>query len=295
MRDSHDEATPGPQIEDLLIAGLDRYFAGRHEEAIHVWTRVLFIDRGHRRARAYIERARLALAERQREQEVLLQDGVAAMGRGDTGEARTLLSRSVRDAGPDDRALAALAHLDRLQHAAPSAPARAAAPAVRRETVHPAARRVPWTALLIIAALGAGAAFVAFGTPAWFTAARVAGDAGDAPAQALPIITTSEAALVRARTMHARGRLRDAAAALDVIAADDPLRREADLLLTDIQNALLASVRQSEQNGATPAGGSSDASRGPGQSPAEERTERRDAVRGASAVSRGPGQSPGKR
>ena len=50
MRDMHDEATPGPQIEDLLIAGLDRYFAGRHEEAIHIWTRVLFIDRGHRRA-----------------------------------------------------------------------------------------------------------------------------------------------------------------------------------------------------------------------------------------------------
>ncbi|MDQ3071329.1 MAG: hypothetical protein M3R55_16555, partial [Acidobacteriota bacterium] len=43
----------GPQIEELLIAGLDRYFAGRHEDAIHVWTRVLFIDRGHRRARAY--------------------------------------------------------------------------------------------------------------------------------------------------------------------------------------------------------------------------------------------------
>ena len=37
-----------------------------YEQAIHVWTRVLFLDRGHARARAYIERARSALAERQR-------------------------------------------------------------------------------------------------------------------------------------------------------------------------------------------------------------------------------------
>ena len=44
---------------------------GRHELAINVWTRVLFLDRGHARARAYIERARSAVAERQREGEEL--------------------------------------------------------------------------------------------------------------------------------------------------------------------------------------------------------------------------------
>ena len=243
MRDMHDEATAGPQIEDLLIAGLDRYFAGRHEEAIHIWTRVLFIDRGHRRARAYIERARLALAERQREQEVLLQDGVAAMGRGDTGEARSLLSRSIRDAGPDDRALAALARLDRLQHATPAVPPRQVADPRPAPVRRPAAGRVPWTALLVIFALAASAIVVAFAAPEWWAAARGVKASDSLPGQALPIITTSEAALVRARTLHARGRLRDAAAALDVIAADDPLRRDADVLLTDIQDALLASSR----------------------------------------------------
>lgn len=263
MREMHDEATPGPQIEDLLIAGLDRYFAGRHEEAIHIWTRVLFIDRGHRRARAYIERARLALAERQREQEVLLQDGVAAMGRGDTGEARSLLSRSIRDAGPDDRALAALAHLDRLEHAASAAPARAAGGAPRPAAAPAVAGRVPWTALFVILILAGGAAVVLSGGLGWLTP-RGPLAIGDGPAAvSLPIITTSEAALVRARTLQARGQLRDAAAALSVIAADDPLRGEADRLLTDIQNALLAR----EGNGATPGGGASEASRGPVQSP----------------------------
>ena len=55
------------RVEDLLLAGLDHYFVGQHELAISVWTRVLFLDRGHARARAYIDRARSAIAERQRE------------------------------------------------------------------------------------------------------------------------------------------------------------------------------------------------------------------------------------
>src|SRR4051812_3347637 len=61
------------RIEELLLAGLDHYFNGQHELAISVWTRVLFLDRSHARARAYIERARSAIAERQREGEELLQ------------------------------------------------------------------------------------------------------------------------------------------------------------------------------------------------------------------------------
>ena len=69
-------ASPDPErearIEELLLAGLDRYFAGRYEEAISIWTRVAFLERGHGRARAYIERARGAQAERERESEELL-------------------------------------------------------------------------------------------------------------------------------------------------------------------------------------------------------------------------------
>jgi len=70
------------RIEELLLAGLDHYFNGQHELAISVWTRVLFLDRTHARARAYIERARGAIAERQREGEELLQTGAAAFTRG---------------------------------------------------------------------------------------------------------------------------------------------------------------------------------------------------------------------
>ena len=71
------------KIEQLLLVGLDHYFAARYELAINVWTRALFLDRTHARARAYIDRARSALAERQRESEELLQQGIAAFRRGD--------------------------------------------------------------------------------------------------------------------------------------------------------------------------------------------------------------------
>ena len=59
-----------------------------YDLAINVWTRALFLDRGHARARAYIERARSAIAERQREGEELLHTGVAAFERGDGAAAR---------------------------------------------------------------------------------------------------------------------------------------------------------------------------------------------------------------
>src|SRR5947199_294993 len=79
------DGAPAPdrdaKIEQLLLLGLDHYFAARYELAINVWTRALFLDRSHPRARAYIERARSALAERQRESEELLQKGIAAFHR----------------------------------------------------------------------------------------------------------------------------------------------------------------------------------------------------------------------
>src|SRR5439155_1608849 len=81
--DAAPDADRDAKIEQLLLAGLDHYFAGQYDQAINVWTRALFLDRSHARARAYLERARSALAERQRQSEELLQTGVAAVHRGD--------------------------------------------------------------------------------------------------------------------------------------------------------------------------------------------------------------------
>src|SRR5437867_653726 len=112
------EAAPGAdrdaKIEQLLLVGLDHYFGGRYEQAINVWTRALFLDRSHARARAYIERARSALAEGQRESEELLQNGVAAFKRGDGDEARRLLQTAIERGAPSEEALAVLDRLNRL-------------------------------------------------------------------------------------------------------------------------------------------------------------------------------------
>ena len=98
------------RIEQLLLTGLDHYFAGHYERAISVWTRVVFLERHHDRARAYIERARSALAERQRESEELLHTGVSAYNAGDIERARDLLTRAV-ERGSDS----ADVFLDRLR------------------------------------------------------------------------------------------------------------------------------------------------------------------------------------
>src|ERR1700730_3770748 len=104
--------------EQLRLVGLDHYCAAQYEQAINVWTRVLFLDRNHARARAYIERARRALAEPQRESGQLLQCGLAAFGRGDGDEARRLLQAAVNHGAPPDEALAVLDRLNRLERGA---------------------------------------------------------------------------------------------------------------------------------------------------------------------------------
>jgi hypothetical protein len=75
---------------------------------------------------------------------------------------------------------------------------------------------------------------------------RMSSDAGtSAPvltAEPLPVPRASEQALARARTMFERGRLHEALQALTPIRVDDPLRRDADVLLAGIERALLESA-----------------------------------------------------
>src|SRR5437762_8696082 len=124
------------KIESLLLVGLDHYFSSNYTQAIDVWTRALFLDRAHARARAYIERARSALAEQQRESEELLHSGVAAFERGEMDAARQLLNAAVQRGGAHEVALAFLTRIDRINAATPAPTAPAAAP-VRTPRLHP--------------------------------------------------------------------------------------------------------------------------------------------------------------
>src|SRR5262249_7837843 len=108
------------KIEQLLLAGLDLYFASQYEQAINIWTRALFFDRNHARARAYIERARRAQAERQRESEELLHNGAVAYRRGEGREARRLLQAALDAGAPFEDAFPMLERLNQLEAGAPS-------------------------------------------------------------------------------------------------------------------------------------------------------------------------------
>jgi hypothetical protein len=234
------------QIDALLMDGLDRYFSGRYDDAIHLWTRVLFLDRTHARARAYIDRARSAMAERQRQSDEMLQTSRQLLDRGDTDAARSLLSEAVAAAGEDDQAAALRARLDRTErlHRVAAAPS-----AVTRPVLAP----VPgwsWPGPSHAVAGVAGAALLAvllvlaIGAPAVqgaFNASRGTETLASVGAPPLPVLTSAEVALVRARTLFNRGRLAEALVALDRIGPDSTARPVADRLRIEIQGLLLAS------------------------------------------------------
>ena len=246
------------RVEELLLVGLDHYFSGRHDLAINIWTRVLFLDRGHARARAYIERARSAIAERQREGEELLHTGVAAFQRGDQETARTLLKSAVERGAGGEEAMVLLDRLARLDaNTVGGAVARPAPRPVRdpgaqsADAGHP---RLFWT----VAGVGAGVilaglALIGVGD----RRAALLGLSRPAPVpqqvraeEPLPVPTASELSVRRARALRARGHLREALVALESIGYGDRFRQEADELRGVIQTELLAAARGTEGAGA---------------------------------------------
>ncbi len=253
-----DAADREARIEELLLLGLDHYFASQYERAISVWTRIIFLDRHHDRARAYIERARGALAERQRESDEFLHHGLVAYNAGEIDRARDLLTRAVEQ-GSD----AADVFLNRLNQVGPAGtavdvhpgvlPPRATAPR-RQDPRRPRQRR--WAAAVVIGLAVAASALVG-GVPlgTWISdlqVTRPARTSRPVAEEALPLLRSSEAALARARSLYAGGHLRDAVRALDRVGLADPLRSEADRLRADIQRDLLAAAGLAGRRGVQP-------------------------------------------
>ena len=246
-----DPPNPGPlsdadreaRIEQLLLSGLDHYFAGKYEQAINIWTRVAFLERGHGRARAYIERARGAVAERQRASEELLHTGVAAYHAGDFDSARALLTRAVDEGGPNETALVFLERLGRLQ-AAELPRDDAGAAVVPLAPGRGDGARTRWAATLLVSA-GVAAAILVSAMPiaSWLAEMPVeAPPARPAPIEALPVPRPSELRLARARELYSSGALREALRLLETVDIADPLRPAADRLRADVQRDLLATV-----------------------------------------------------
>ncbi|HEY2905228.1 MAG TPA: hypothetical protein VGJ29_04955 [Vicinamibacterales bacterium] len=261
MSDSHlldgsrssDAADRDGKIEQLLLIGLDHYFASQYDQAINIWTRALFLDRTHPRARAYIERARSALAERQRASEELLHDGVAAFQRGEGLEARRLLQAAIAGGAPSDEALAVLDRMDRLEVGGVPFERASGARHDASAFVPPSQSR-SWSGVLFAfgALLAVTAAVVTYersiGRLHWrvldrWTSApaeiprsaggEIAGDTG------LPLPRRGQTALARARAFAVGGHLRDALTELDNVRTTDPQRADADRFRAEIQQQLL--------------------------------------------------------
>ena len=241
-----DHEVTDSRIEELLLAGLDHYFSGQHELAISVWTRVLFLDRAHARARAYIERARTAIAERQREGDELLHAGLAAFASGDAADARRLLTSAVERGARPEEALAALERLDRLAPGPiPDVPRRRA----RYAGSGPESERRVVSAATLVLVLAIGLASGALSMMAWSSGllpwsrpVPAVADVRAAP-EPLPVPSASEVSLARATAWFKSGRLHDALTALDAIRPGDPLRPQADDLRSTIQQKLLEAAR----------------------------------------------------
>jgi hypothetical protein len=244
------------QIESLLVEGLDRYFAHQYDEAIHVWTRVLFLDRAHARARAYIDRARTALAERHRRGDELLQASQELLERGAVAAARAKLHEAVALGGDDERASALWLKVERRERTRATAsigPEPAETGRVSTPGWRDPARLLAAAAILMAVAVAGGLAAVA--SWEWLRPGPSLDTAGRAVGPAAPVVLSSaDVALVRARTLYAHGRLAEALQALDRVPPSTPSRPEADALRRDIQRLLLATAqpRPHQNQGPTP-------------------------------------------
>ncbi|NOT44836.1 MAG: hypothetical protein HOP14_09570 [Acidobacteria bacterium] len=234
------DGAPDARIEQLLDAGLDHYFASQFDQAINVWTRVVFLDRGNTRARAYIDRARQALAEQQRQAEEFVARGVAAYDAGAIQEARVLFTRAVDLGGPSDTALLYLGRLSRLDGAAHRAlPATSGSTRADpgRHRAGAGLSRWAWT----VAVLG-------FCLVAGYVGVRMAAEDGLGPAAAvvrdepepLPVIRPHEVLARRARQRLEAGDVRGAAAALAALDVSGVPGPDLDRLREDVQRRLLA-------------------------------------------------------
>jgi hypothetical protein len=231
------------RVEQLLLAGLDQYFAGRYEQAIDVWTRVAFLDRRNSRAKAYIDRARGLVAERQRELEALVHEGVTAYHAGDLSTARTLLTRAIDRGGHIDTAHLFLERLQRSE-LLPAPPVAAGQP-VRRDAAKPAAAVWNWVATGAVSVVLAVVILIAARPVATFVAELPIAipSAAPVPVEPLPVARASDRALAQAQALRAQGRDVEALRVLDAVDVADAQRAAADALRAEIQRTVLAEIQ----------------------------------------------------
>ena len=187
------------------------------------------------------------MAESQRKSEGMLRASQQLLEGGDPKGARALFSEAVAASGEDERAAALRIKLERVELA--SAALRSdrlaigAAPDLLPAWSWPRRSFGLRSALTAIGAVVVVyAAVVTIGGRDW-VAPTDGAQALATPAAAIrrPVLSSSDVAIIRARTLYGRGRLADALQVLDRVDDQSAVRAEADALRVEIQRLLLAS------------------------------------------------------
>jgi hypothetical protein len=254
-----------PKSLDLLRQGDELYERGDYQQAIHVWTRILFLERGNPEARHRIDRAKEAVAERQRKLDAEIAEARGHFDAGDIEAARASV-RSVlaADAGHGEaRQLGtAIEILDRRSEApregdVPAAePApftkgvvikvpRGSRPALPR-AIRPKAPRFKMVAFVV-------GALLTFAAPAFYLSANwesiVSGEAFGHPPDlstavvpdrlAAPVPDLSRLRYYNGQRLFGEGRYREALVELRRVDRDSAIMAEARSLMLRIEDRLL--------------------------------------------------------
>ena len=255
----------------LLRQGNELFAMGMFSQAIHVWTRILFLERGHVEARQAIERGKKAVAEQHRLLDMELAAARELLERGESEQAAAKVE-SVLSLDPrnhEGHHLAGQIHAAArrsetgLCSGAAAVPAREPAPATRRglllrvshasprrdaREAHASPLKMASFVLGAILVFASGALYLHLNWESIVSdgAFRAGGALSRAVSEraAAPLPVTSELYYFNGARLFAKGRYRDALDELSLVERDSVVAERARGLILRIEERLLRDVSE---------------------------------------------------
>jgi tetratricopeptide (TPR) repeat protein len=264
----------GHTISGLFDHGRHLFRRGRLQQAIHVWTRILFLDRNNRPAREAIEQAKKVIAERQRELDALVLEAARREAEGDRRGAKKRLSRAL---ALDPRHAEGRSLWDKIEEVERRGEARSGSLSVvglvgkpseedlslrprRRVTAHPVGETVeaePASSLKMAAFLFSALSLFAVGglylhlnwdflVSDGQPSSRLGSEIHAVNHGALPLPPPSELHYFNGARLFAKGMYKDALSELALVDRENPNFEEARRLILRIEGRLLRGVVMAE-------------------------------------------------
>jgi tetratricopeptide (TPR) repeat protein len=265
---------PAPsKTDDLFQQGDELCSMGMYEQAIHVWTRILFLEKADARVKAAIEGAKRALSERQRELDEQLAIAASLIDRGDlagaSAKVREVLSADPRNSEGHqlvERIAAKKLRTGSSRALAVSEPAanvdipaarrglllRVSRSAAPRESSTAGGSRLKMAAFVLAAILvfASGALYLYLSWESIISdgafVVEVDSVGGVAQSELADVPGPSELRYYNGTRLFAKGRYREALAELALVEADSPVAEKARGLILRIEERLLRGAAESQ-------------------------------------------------